>query len=46
MIGTRYTSGMLAVFAKLPRLCRVDVRVAPDGGSCASASLLENDGRG
>lgn len=57
MIGTKYTSGMLAAFAKSSRLRRVDVRVGPDGreiafysrryvdgGGCASASPLGNDG--
>lgn len=31
MIGTKYTSGMLAAFAESPRLRRVDVKVEPDG---------------
>ena len=35
MIGTRYTSERLAAFAKLPRLCRMDVKVAPDGREIA-----------
>lgn len=28
MIGTKYTSEMLAAFAKLPRLCRMDVFIS------------------
>lgn len=35
MIGMMYTSEMLADFAKLPRLCRMDVKVAPDGREIA-----------
>lgn len=31
MIGTKYTLETLAAFAKSPRLCRTDVKVAPDG---------------
>ena len=27
MIGTKYTPGLLAAFAKSPRLCRMDVKV-------------------
>lgn len=38
MIGANYTSGMLADFAKSPRLCRMDVKVAPDGREIASYS--------
>ena len=44
MIGTKYTSGMLAAFAKLPRLCRMDVKVAPDGREIASYSRQYADG--
>ena len=35
MIGTKYTSGVLAAFAKSPRLCRMDVKVAPGGREVA-----------
>lgn len=35
MIGTKYTSEMLAAFARSPRLCRMDVKVAPDGREVA-----------
>ena len=46
MIGTEYTSGLLAVFAKFPRLCRMDVNVAPDGREIASYSRrYTDDGR-
>lgn len=44
MIGTKYTSGMLAAFAKSPRLCRMDVKVAPDGSEIASCSRRYADG--
>ncbi len=44
MIGTDYTSGMLAAFAKSPRLCRMDVKVAPDGSEIASYSRRYADG--
>lgn len=44
MIGTKYTSEMLAAFAKLPRLCRMDVKVAPDGREIASYSRRYADG--
>lgn len=35
MIGTKYTSEMLAAFAKSPRLRRMDVKVEPDGREIA-----------
>lgn len=35
MIGTKYTSELLAAFAELPRLCRMNVKVAPDGREIA-----------
>lgn len=35
MIGTKYTSGLLAAFAKSPRICRMDVKVATDGRKIA-----------
>lgn len=35
MIGTKYTSDMLAAFAKSPRLRRMDVKVEPDGREIA-----------
>lgn len=35
MIGTKYTSELLAAFAKMPRLCRMDVKVEPDGREIA-----------
>ena len=44
MIGTKYTSEMLAAFAKLPRLCRMDVTVVPDGREIASYSRRYTDG--
>lgn len=44
MIGNKYTSEMLAAFAKLPRLCRLDVKVAPDGREIAFYSLRYADG--
>lgn len=28
MVGMKYASGLLAVFAKLPRLCRMDVFIS------------------
>lgn len=43
MIGTKYTSEMLAAFAKLPRLCRMDVKVSPDGREIASYSRQYTD---
>lgn len=46
MIGTKYTSEMLAAFAKLPRLCRMDVKVAPDGREIAFYSRQYADGGG
>lgn len=44
MIGTKYTSEMLAAFAKSPRLCRMDVKVAPDGREIAFYSRRYADG--
>lgn len=44
MIGTKYTSEMLAAFAKSPRLCRMDVKVAPDGREIAFYSRRYVDG--
>lgn len=44
MIGTKYTSEMLAAFAESPRLCRMDVKVAPDGREIASYSRQYADG--
>lgn len=44
MIGTKYTPEMLAAFAKSPRLCRVDVKVAPDGREIAFYSCQYADG--
>lgn len=44
MIGTKYTSEMLAAFAESPRLCRTDVKVAPDGREIASYSRQYADG--
>ena len=44
MIGTKYTSELLAAFAKSPRLCRMDVKVAPDGREIASYSRRYADG--
>ena len=35
MIGTKYTSELLAALAKSPRLRRMDVKVAPDGREIA-----------
>lgn len=44
MIGTKYTPGMLAAFAELPRLSRMDVEVAPDGREIAFYSRQYADG--
>lgn len=44
MIGTKYTSEMLAAFAKSPRLRRMDVKVAPDGREIAFYSRQYADG--
>lgn len=44
MIGTKYTPEMLAAFAKLPRLRRMDVKVAPDGREIAFYSRKYADG--
>lgn len=44
MIGTKYTSELLAAFAKSPRLCRMDVRVAPDWREIAFYSHRYADG--
>ena len=44
MIGTKYTPGILAAFAESPRLCRMDVKVAPDGREIASYSRQYVDG--
>lgn len=44
MIGTKYTSETLAAFAKSPRLCRMDVKVAPDGREIAFYSRQYADG--
>lgn len=44
MIGTRYTSERLAAFAESPRLCRMDVKVAPDGREIAFYSRRYADG--
>ena len=44
MIGTKYTSDMLAAFAESPRLCRMDVKVAPDGREIAFYSHRYADG--
>lgn len=44
MIGTKYTSELLAAFAKSPRLCRMDVKVAPDGREIAFYSRRYADG--
>lgn len=44
MIGTKYTSELLAAFAKSPRLYRMDVKVAPDGREIASYSCRYADG--
>lgn len=46
MIGTKYTSDMLAAFAKSPRLRRMDVKVEPDGREIASYSRRYADGGG
>lgn len=44
MIGTNYTLEMLTSFAKSPHLCRMDVKVAPDGREIASYSRKYADG--
>lgn len=44
MIGTRYTSELLAAFAESPRLRRMDVKVAPDGREIAFYSRRYADG--
>ena len=44
MIGTKYTSELLAAFAESPRLRRIDVKVAPDGSEIASYSRRYADG--
>lgn len=44
MIGTKYTPERLAAFAKSPRLCRMDVKVAPDGREIAFYSRRYADG--
>lgn len=44
MIGTKYTPGLLAAFTESPRLCRMDVTVAPDGREIASYSHQYADG--
>lgn len=44
MIGTKYTSELLGAFAKSPRLCRLDVEVAPDGREIAFYSHRYVDG--
>ena len=44
MIGTKYTSEVLAAFAKSPRLCRMDVNVEPDGREIAFYSRRYADG--
>lgn len=44
MIGTKYTSEMLAAFAKSPRLCRMVVDAAPDGREIASYSRQYAEG--
>ena len=46
MIGTKYTSEMLAAFAKSPRLRRMDVMVEPDGREIAFYSRRYADGGG
>ena len=46
MIGTKYTSEMLAAFAKSPRLRRMDVKVEPDGREIAFYSRRYADGGG
>lgn len=46
MIGTKYTSETLAGFAESPRLCRMDVKVAPDGREIAFYSRRYADGGG
>ena len=44
MIGTSYMSEMLAAFAASPCICRMDVKVAPDGREIASCSRQYADG--
>lgn len=44
MIGTEYTSELLGAFAKSPRLCRLDVKVAPDGREIAFYSRQYAEG--
>lgn len=44
MIGTKYTSELMAAFAKSPRLCRTDVKVEPDGREIAFYSHRYADG--
>lgn len=46
MIGTKYTSGLLAAFAKSPCLRRMDVTVEPDGREIAFYSRRYSDGGG
>ena len=46
MIGTRYTSGVLAAFAKSPCLRRMGVKVGPDGREIAFYSRRYADGGG
>ena len=46
MIGAEYTSEMPAAFAESPRLCRMDVKVAPDGREIAFYSRRYADGGG
>lgn len=44
MIGTKYTSELLAALAESPRLRRLDVKVAPDGREVAFYSRRYADG--
>lgn len=44
MIGTKYTTEMLAAFVTSPRLRRMDVKVEPDGREIASYSRQYADG--
>ena len=46
MIGMRYTSEMLAAFARYPRLRRMNVKVEPDGREIASYSRRYAGGGG
>lgn len=46
MIGTKYTSEMLAAFATYPRLRRMDVKVEPDGREIAFYSRRYAHGGG